>query len=518
MANRRNLPGAAVVFVVAAALLWWLAGQRLVWINDEGIYLDGARRMLAGQVPYRDFFVLTGPGAFWNVAIFFKLFGVSLASARILLIVDLALIAACIYWLAAEFRSRALGFWLAWFFVATLTSDVGVLVVNHRWDSAALSVAGIALLAAGLRVENHSSRWFVVGAGAAAAYAAWVTPPILLVLAPMFAWVFFARRWTGVFCLAAGVTAVSALAGGVLLATGALAPMAHHFMWTASQYSSANRFPYGGIIGGYAALFSDAAGPELWIRAVLVFFIIMPAVAPICALLAFSATRRVWKTPLLFVLACAIAAVLATAPRMDVTHLTYSAPLSYVAAACALASLLPRRVLAPLAVGLSFVPCTMLWNAVNMRLHLETAQTRAGILVGEPGDLQMDRALEASVQKGDSFFAFPYAPIAYFLTQGVNPTPYSFLQPGMMADSDEDRALASLTNAPPGKVFYINVPEEAYLRLFPSSDPHRLRMRKIETWLRQNYDRDPRFAVNHPGYELLIRREAGQLSSQLTRW
>ena len=130
----------------------------------------------------------------------------------------------------------------------------------------------------------------------------------------------------------------------------------------------------------------------------------------------------------------------------------------------------------------------------------------------------MDRALEASVQKGDSFFAFPYAPIAYFLTQGVNPTPYSFLQPGMMADSDEDRALAGLISAPPGKVFYINVPEEAYLRLFPSSDPHRLRMRKIETWLRQNYDRDPRFAVNHPGYELLIRREAGQLSSQLTRW
>jgi hypothetical protein len=51
----------------------------------------------------------TGPGAFWNVAIFFKLFGVSLASARILLIVDLALIAACLYWLAAEFGSRALG-------------------------------------------------------------------------------------------------------------------------------------------------------------------------------------------------------------------------------------------------------------------------------------------------------------------------------------------------------------------------------------------------------------------------
>ncbi len=80
MANRRDLLGAAGVFVLTAALLWWLAGRRLVWINDEGIYLDGARRILNGQVPYRDFFVLTGPGAFWNVAAFFQLFGVSSSS------------------------------------------------------------------------------------------------------------------------------------------------------------------------------------------------------------------------------------------------------------------------------------------------------------------------------------------------------------------------------------------------------------------------------------------------------
>ena len=113
MANRRDLLGAAGVFVLTAVLLWWLAGQRLVWINDEGIYLDGASRMLAGQMPYRDFFVLTGPGTFWNVAAFFQLFGASLGSARALLVLDLALIAACLYWLAAEFSSRVWAFgWL----------------------------------------------------------------------------------------------------------------------------------------------------------------------------------------------------------------------------------------------------------------------------------------------------------------------------------------------------------------------------------------------------------------------
>jgi len=522
MANRRDLLGATGVFVLTASLLWWLAGQRLVWINDEGIYLDGASRMLAGQMPYRDFFVLTGPGTFWNLAIFFHLFGVSLGSARALLILDLAVIAACVYWLGAEFSSRALGFWLAWFFVALLAGDVGgMVVVNHRWDSAALSVAGVTLLAAGLGSESRGSRWrlLIGGAGAAAAYAAWVTPPVLLTLVPMFAWAFFARRWTGVCWLAGGVAAVSAIAAGVLMATGSLGPMIHHFLWTTSQYSTANRFPYGGIIGGYPALFSDAHGSDLWVRGVLVFFIAMPVFMPICALIAFSAARRMWRTPLLLVLACALAAVLSTAPRMDAAHLTYSSPLAYVVAGCALASLLPGRLRAPVAMVLSFVPCIMLWNGVSQRLHLETAQTRAGVVLGAPKDLALEHSLEASIQKGEPFFAFPYLPLAYFLTQGANPTRYSFLQPGMMADSDEDDALASLMSARPARVFYMNVPDWEYLRLFPSSDPRRLRMRKIEKWLRENYDRDQQFARSNPGYDLLIRRQPGsQLSSQLVRW
>ena len=524
MASRRDLLGAAGVFLLAAALLWWLAGQRLVWTSDEGIYLDGARRMLAGQMPYRDFFVLTGPGNFWNIAAFFKLFGVSLASARALLVFDLALIAACMYWLAAKFSSRALGFWLAWFFLALLSVDAGDLVVNHRWDSTALSVAGVTLLASALCSETarppRLTYCLIGGAGATAAYAAWVTPPMLLVLAPMLAWAFFVRRWTGVVYLAGGAAAVSALAVAALLYTGSLGPMAHHFAWTASQYSSANRFPYGGIIGGYPALFTDAYGLDLGIRAILVFFIALPAAVPICALLGFSVARQLWKTPLPFILACAIASILSSAPRMDVAHLRYSSPLSYVVAGCALASLLPRSLRAPSIMALSLIACTFLWNAVILRTQLETTRTRGGVVVGEPKDLALERALESSVQKGESFFVFPYIiPIVYFLTQGANPTRYSFLQPGMMADADEDQALASLKNTPPTKVLYADVPASAYLRIFPSSDPRRLRMHKIERWLRENYDRDPQFALNHAGYELLIRRQAGsRLSSQLVPW
>src|SRR6185312_9484979 len=42
---------------------------------DEGIVLQGAERILRGEVPYRDFFSFYTPGSFYLVAGLFKIFG-----------------------------------------------------------------------------------------------------------------------------------------------------------------------------------------------------------------------------------------------------------------------------------------------------------------------------------------------------------------------------------------------------------------------------------------------------------
>src|SRR3989344_3867084 len=52
--------------------------------HDEGWVLNAASRILDGQVPYRDFYFLYTPGSIFSVAFFFKLFGESILSARIL--------------------------------------------------------------------------------------------------------------------------------------------------------------------------------------------------------------------------------------------------------------------------------------------------------------------------------------------------------------------------------------------------------------------------------------------------
>ena len=65
---------------VLAALLVIRAGSRGFLAFDQSILFDGGYRTLLGQVPYRDFYIPTGPVPFWLQALFFKLFSVSYSS------------------------------------------------------------------------------------------------------------------------------------------------------------------------------------------------------------------------------------------------------------------------------------------------------------------------------------------------------------------------------------------------------------------------------------------------------
>ena len=54
---------------------------------DEGIILEGAQRILNGQVLYRDFFSFFTPGSYYWTALLFKIFGNSFDVARSALVV-----------------------------------------------------------------------------------------------------------------------------------------------------------------------------------------------------------------------------------------------------------------------------------------------------------------------------------------------------------------------------------------------------------------------------------------------
>ena len=74
----RFADGVAVVLLAATGLLLtFKTGFRGFFPFDQSIVFDGGYRVLAGQVPYKDFVMPFGPAAFWLQAIFFRLLGVS---------------------------------------------------------------------------------------------------------------------------------------------------------------------------------------------------------------------------------------------------------------------------------------------------------------------------------------------------------------------------------------------------------------------------------------------------------
>ncbi len=76
-----------LIFALCAGLYLFPFMRLLLQTPPEGLLVYGAVRIVHGQVFARDFFEVVGPGTFYWLALFFKLFGVTFAATRICLFV-----------------------------------------------------------------------------------------------------------------------------------------------------------------------------------------------------------------------------------------------------------------------------------------------------------------------------------------------------------------------------------------------------------------------------------------------
>ncbi len=496
-------------FVLTLGWSWWLFGDRLMVVLDEGIYLDGGVRVLAGQVPYRDFFALTGPGTFGWLALLFRIFGVSLSSARIAVVLAHALMATSVLYLASRRLSLPGAAFITFVYVILQTVDGNQGLCNHRLDSAAVALLAVVTAAMG---SERKSRAADCIAGALAAAAAWFTPPVALLGATMIGWLAWnpeRRRRLPAFL--AGSILCSAPVAGWLAAESALTPMAHHLLWTSSNYSRANFISYGGVIGGYSGIFSDATGAEAMSRAVVMLGLAIPVFLPFMVwggwLVRLAAARR-RRDPendlAVFLLLCSAALLASAYPRWDQSHIRFVSPVFFVLAGWLAGSIRTPLVRVPVFLVASLYSSMFLFYSVTNRVSLGTAKTPAGRIHGDTETLLLVDQLIHYVRPGDRMFAFPYMPMMYFVTGAKNPTRYSFLQPGMMTEQDERSALDGLQRNPPEWILYSDVPPRAYLRTWPSSDPARLRMESIEKFIREKYSRTA--YLKYPGLDFEILR------------
>lgn len=162
------------------ALFWWawLAGALIAataiiqffWMDttvgnyDEGLVLFGADRVLRGDIPYRDFWTLYGPGSFYVLAGLFRVFGEQVLVERGFDIVSKTTIIVLSFLIVRSFGNRATAFVAA-------ALNLGLLLYLRSYGaplfpSVAAALAMITLLHhAWIRAAPPSAFWAGVAAG-----------------------------------------------------------------------------------------------------------------------------------------------------------------------------------------------------------------------------------------------------------------------------------------------------------------------------------------------------------------
>src|ERR687887_501961 len=217
----------------------------VVWLGDEGVFLHAATRILGGEVLYRDFFEYLPPGGFLIVAGWMKLFGVGFASARVLAIVVIAVIAALLYAAARlASRDRALAALLA--VVWAVFSHGAWTVINHHWFTTAASMASAVGLF--LALESTPRRGAAFAAGLFAGTAAMVTQTrgAFLCVAVLAVLLSLPQAHARVVSAIAGIALVPTAMLLHLAVRGALTAAVHDvILFPGWRYAAIQAVPYG---------------------------------------------------------------------------------------------------------------------------------------------------------------------------------------------------------------------------------------------------------------------------------
>jgi hypothetical protein len=437
-----------IAFVAVFILCFVQVYSRFHLALDGGIYLESAHRVAQGQAPFQAFFALTGPGDFWLYGNLFRLFGPSLALSRAMLSLELAIICAAVYLLTARFASRIFAAAFAALYLAMLLTSPYLLYVNLRWDSNTLAVLSVASLWAG--TESQERKYFLIS-GILAGASAWFTQTVALAVATLLIWMLFqpTLREAAIF-YGAGVAGISAVAVSVLLYQGALAPMVHHLLRSAGNYRSPNSVPYGYLSGVVTQL---VAGGRTAIRTAEA---LVPALLPTLAsvgwlLLLWRRKKEVGKVRTLagLLAVASVAMLIACYPRFGGHQLLFVSPLFWVLSAAAL-----FLAIAAAALWIGAAPPPLPYRIQTQAGEVECSKRHYILLSG----------LQRMIKLGAGPFVFPYLPMIDFVTGGVNPTRYSFMQLGMMNADDEASVIADLRAHPPRWSVRLDFRERRILR------------------------------------------------------
>ncbi len=460
---------AVAIFVLTLAYLW-LFRRYTSMEPDEGIVLEGAQRILRGQVLYRDFFSYFTPGSYYFLALLFKVFGNSFLVARTALVFFGAIYSAVTYLLARRVCSRASAIFVA--ALVTLTTLPYRFEVLHNWDSTLW--ACLAVYCAVRWLESPHWKW-------ALATGSFVSLTCLfeqskgagLVLglgAGLVAITVLDRRrslWEGKLALwlATGIVWPFLATLAYFGAQHSLSLMLADWLWPLRHYSLANHVPYGYQNWSENTRHLLFGSGSLTVRLITIVAIspcfLVPALPLVAIGLLIYWLVQMWRgrePRALYahyvLLGAALSGLLLSVimGRADIIHFMYLMPLFALVLGWMIDGRdIPGRLfrevkpffITYLAIAFLLFATPLLLRSLNARDQL---RTRRGVVKVPESDTVIEY-VQAHVAAGDKILVYPYLPLYYYLTDTANPTRYEYFQPGMHTPQQAQEMLAELTAA-----------------------------------------------------------------------
>lgn len=423
-----------VIFTLCASL-YLVPFMRIIFAGtDEGTFLYGAVRITHGQVFARDFFEVMGPGTFYWLAAFFKLFGSTFLTSRICLFISSLGTALTIYILSRRVCDQYQT--LPCLIVAGTYMGVLWPGISHHVDSNFFALLSFFCMV--LWNTRHKNS-LLIAAGLLAGVTTWILQPkgVFLFFA-FLAGLWLQRRKTPKPLAVAGLLTGSYLAVSAIVliyfwSQGALNSLLYaNLLWPSQHYAGGNSVVYAfNILRNYWIPWVSGFGGSGWAVAIAVILITpFMFVAALPALMVIIGIKYKWKTitpEITLYWLCGWAFWLSEFHRKDIEHLVFGSTLLVILCVHALTRSHGRlakisvQILAISAVCLAGFNCCF---ALVAGAHVSTTRVGRIAILGQESVLKF---LNEHVSPGEDILIYPYAPTYYFLSATTNPTRYSLL-------------------------------------------------------------------------------------------
>jgi hypothetical protein len=472
---------------------------------DEGILLQGAQRILQGQVLYRDFFSFYTPGSYYELALIFRVFGSSLAAARIALALTGSILSVIIYALARRVCSSSMAMTFA--ALATISSLPYRFLVLHNWDSTLW--ACLALYCAVRVVEHLSWKWpFLLGtfASLTALFEQSKGAGLCLGLAIGFS-ASSLRRRRSCFSRSDLVAATLGFSWPFLLtfvyfaAQHSVGTMISDWLWPLHHYSTSNHVAYGYQNWSDASrhdLFSTGSILERGIKSIAISPCLWIPALPVLALaFCFRKIQGSDSAPsdsyFLVLTGGYLGLVLSTwIVRSDIIHFMYLQPLNCLVLAWLLGPRptnnvwsvrLRQTAFAYVLVAFVLFSIAPLFGVLAATNRIDT---RRGPITTRSRDTVID-FVQSHVRIGEPILVYPYLPLYYYLTATNAPGYYEYFQPGMHTPEQAQQMIHEIEAAHP-KVVLLEIGfAEKFAHSWPATPLSVVAKDPIEDFLLKNY-------------------------------